>query len=80
MQNIAEFHIIGRIGKSLKKTSHEGQNTVDRLMSLADVYDALTTLRPYKRPWTHEEASAEIHRLAGTKFDPEVVAAFDALR
>lgn len=48
-----------------------------RLMSLADVYDALTTLRPYKRPWTHEEASAEIHRLAGTKFDPEVVAAFD---
>lgn len=28
--------IIGRIGKSLKKVSHEGQNTVDRLMSLAE--------------------------------------------
>jgi HD-GYP domain-containing protein (c-di-GMP phosphodiesterase class II) len=48
-----------------------------RLMSLADVYDALTTVRPYKRCWTHEEASAEIHRLEGVKFDPAVVAAFD---
>ncbi len=28
--------IIGRIGKSLKKTSHEGQSSVDRLMSLAE--------------------------------------------
>jgi response regulator RpfG family c-di-GMP phosphodiesterase len=47
-----------------------------RLMALADVYDALTTERIYKKAWTHEAASAEIYRLAGKKFDPDVVAAF----
>ena len=47
-----------------------------RLMALADVYDAVTTSRPYKRPWSHEEAIAEVARLAGVKFDPKVAAAF----
>lgn len=47
-----------------------------RLMALADVYDALTTERIYKQAWTHEAASAEIFRLAGKKFDPNIVAAF----
>jgi len=47
-----------------------------RLMALADVYDALTTERIYKKAWTHEAASAEIYRLAGKKFDPDIVAAF----
>ena len=47
-----------------------------RLMALADVYDALTTARVYKRAWTHEEASAHILSLRGTKFDPAVVDAF----
>jgi response regulator RpfG family c-di-GMP phosphodiesterase len=47
-----------------------------RLMALADVYDALTTERIYKKAWTHEAASAEIYRLAGKQFDPDIVAAF----
>jgi HD-GYP domain-containing protein (c-di-GMP phosphodiesterase class II) len=47
-----------------------------RLMAVADVYDALTTARVYKRTWTHEEASAEILKLDGIKFDPLIVAAF----
>jgi response regulator RpfG family c-di-GMP phosphodiesterase len=47
-----------------------------RLMAVADVYDALTTARVYKRAWTHEEASAEILKLDGIKFDPLIVAAF----
>ena len=48
-----------------------------RLMALADVYDALTTMRVYKRAWTHEEARAHILGLRGKKFDPDVVAAFE---
>jgi response regulator RpfG family c-di-GMP phosphodiesterase len=48
-----------------------------RLMALADVYDALTTARVYKRAWTHEEARAHILSLRGKKFDPDVVAAFE---
>ncbi len=47
-----------------------------RLMALADVYDALTTDRIYKKAWTHEDACAEIYRLSGKKFDPDIVAAF----
>jgi len=47
-----------------------------RLMALADVYDALTTERIYKEAWTHEAASAEIYRLSGKKFDPDLVFAF----
>lgn len=47
-----------------------------RLMALADVYDALTSRRPYKEPWTHAEAQAEILKNRGTQFDPDVVDAF----
>jgi HD-GYP domain-containing protein (c-di-GMP phosphodiesterase class II) len=48
-----------------------------RLMAIADVYDALTTPRVYKRAWSHEEAYAEIKLLTGTKFDPRIVDAFE---
>ena len=47
-----------------------------RLMALADVYDALTTPRVYKRAWTHEAATVEILGLKGTSFDPAIVDAF----
>lgn len=49
-----------------------------RIMSLADMYDALISERVYKREWTHEEAEAEIRRRSGTHFDPVVVDAFIA--
>ncbi len=47
-----------------------------RILALADVYDALTTVRPYKRAWTHEEALAQIEESRGGHFDPDVVEAF----
>ena len=47
-----------------------------RILALADVYDALTTVRPYKAAWTHEEALAQIEASRGGHFDPEVVDAF----
>jgi len=47
-----------------------------RIMALADVYDALTSVRPYKKAWTHEDASEEIIRNSGIAFDPAVVEAF----
>jgi response regulator RpfG family c-di-GMP phosphodiesterase len=48
-----------------------------RLMAVADVYDALTTARVYKRAWSHEEATAHIASQKGKKFDPVVVDAFE---
>jgi len=47
-----------------------------RIVALADVFDALTHERPYKRAWPLEEAIAELCRLRGTHFDPHVVDAF----
>ena len=49
-----------------------------RLIAVADSYDALTTDRPYRSGRTHDEAVAELHRCAGTQFDPQVVHAFCA--
>ena len=47
-----------------------------RIMALADVYDALTTVRPYKHAWSHREAIAWIEERAGKHFDPVVVQSF----
>lgn len=48
-----------------------------RIVAIADVYDALTTERPYKEAWTHSDAVTEIRCQSGKHFDPNVVAAFE---
>jgi putative two-component system response regulator len=47
-----------------------------RIVALADVFDALTTVRPYKPAWPVERAVDQIVADAGTHFDPDVVSAF----
>ena len=49
---------------------------VGRIVSVADVFDALTSERPYKRAWSVDEALEEIKRQSGRQFDPRVVDAF----
>ncbi|MFM7204378.1 MAG: two-component system response regulator [Myxococcota bacterium] len=51
-----------------------------RIMAVADVYDALTTRRPYKEPFTHEDSCRMIISGSGQHFDPVVVQAFVALK
>ena len=51
---------------------------VGRIVAVADVFDALTSVRPYKQAWTVEDAVAEIQRKSGNHFEPRVVAAFMA--
>jgi PAS domain S-box-containing protein len=46
-----------------------------RIFAVADVWDALTTPRPYKAAWGPEEARAYLRAEAGRLFDPLVVAA-----
>lgn len=47
-----------------------------RILSVVDAYVAMTSGRPYRQTFTHEQALDEITRLAGTQFDPTVVRAF----
>ncbi|PWH19100.1 MAG: hypothetical protein DDG59_04280 [Anaerolineae bacterium] len=50
-----------------------------RLFAVADVWDALTSNRPYRRAWSRAEALAYIRQQAGRQFDPRVVQAFLAI-
>lgn len=47
-----------------------------RIIAVADVYDALTTDRPYRAAFSSLEAKQEILNNSGTHFDPAVVIAF----
>jgi putative two-component system response regulator len=47
-----------------------------RLMAVADVYDALTSARPYKEPFSIEESSKIIIEGAGSHFDPVLIDVF----
>ena len=48
-----------------------------RIVSVADVFDALVSVRSYKKAWTFEDARAEILSQRGRQFDPAVVDAFE---
>ncbi len=47
-----------------------------RIFAVVDVWDALRSDRPYRSAWTEEQTVAYLRSLAGTHFDPQVVAAF----
>ena len=50
-----------------------------RIVAVADVFDALTSVRPYKKAWAPEDAMAHIAAQAGQHFDPELVRLFAPL-
>ena len=56
--------------------SHADTPLLARIFSVVDVYDALTSERPYKGAWSHEQAITEIVQQSGKQFDPRVVEAF----
>ena len=49
---------------------------VARIVSVADVYDALVSPRPYKKAWTVADAQDYLEKHAGSQFDPVCVEAF----
>jgi len=46
-----------------------------RIVAVADVFDALSSRRPYKPSWSNDEAFAWLRRMARTKFDEDCVEA-----
>jgi len=49
---------------------------IARIIAIADVFDALTSKRPYKDPWPFDTAVEEIRKQSGTQFDPRFVECF----
>ncbi len=51
-----------------------------RIAAIADVFDALTSKRPYKDAWPSDRAFSVIEKESGRHFDPNVVEAFFGIR
>ncbi|MEA2575140.1 MAG: hypothetical protein QOH93_2438, partial [Chloroflexia bacterium] len=47
-----------------------------RIFAVVDVYDALSSDRPYRKSWPQDKVLAHIRELSGTHFDPRIVEAF----
>jgi len=50
-----------------------------RIFAIADVFDALTCERPYKKPFSYEKSMAILEEGRGSHFDPQVLDAFNTL-
>jgi len=76
LRNIAEHHHEAVNGKGYPGGLKGGDIPLEaRIVAVADVFDALTSRRPYKEAWTNDEAFATLRRLAGEKLDAECVEA-----
>ncbi|MEO5351597.1 MAG: response regulator [Magnetococcus sp. XQGC-1] len=63
-----------------KKLAGEAIPLAGRLTAVGDVFDALTSVRPYKKAWSVDDALALITRDAGEHFDPRLAALFVDMR
>ncbi|MEW6165478.1 MAG: HD domain-containing phosphohydrolase [Pseudomonadota bacterium] len=84
-------HSIFRIGAEIAEAHHEKFDgsgyphglageaipLAARIVAVADVFDALTSKRPYKEAWPLEQALDALRRDAGKHFDPAIIAAFE---
>jgi response regulator RpfG family c-di-GMP phosphodiesterase len=52
------------------------RNLFGPIVAIADVYDALSTARVYKKAWDESDVVAKIHSETGRQFDPELVEIF----
>jgi cyclic di-GMP phosphodiesterase len=59
-----------------RRLKQENIPLIGRIIAVADVFDALTSVRPYKKAWPVTEAVAEIRKGSGSHFDPALVEAF----
>ncbi|MBQ8195373.1 MAG: HD domain-containing protein [Oscillospiraceae bacterium] len=75
--NIAHHHHEKYDGTGYMGIQGDNIDLYARCVSVADVFDALVSKRPYKKAWLPEDARKEIVSQSGRQFDPVIVKAFD---
>jgi len=76
LRNIAEFHHESINGKGYPLGIQGEEIPLEaRIVAVADVFDALTSKRPYKDAWSNVDAVQELIKMAGEKLDQECVEA-----
>ncbi len=76
LRNIAEFHHESVNGAGYPLGIKGDKIPLEaRIVAVADVFDALTSTRPYKKAWSNKKAIQELNKLAGEKLDQECVEA-----
>ena len=74
LQNIAEYHHEAINGTGYPEGRVQDEIPLEaRIVAVADVFDALTSTRPYKHAWTNQQAVDVLLELAGEKLDRDCV-------
>jgi HD-GYP domain-containing protein (c-di-GMP phosphodiesterase class II) len=76
LRNIAEYHHEAVNGMGYPHGIRGEAIPIEaRIIAVADIFDALTSRRPYKRAWSNAEAFTLLRELAGRQLDPDCVEA-----
>jgi len=76
LRNIAEFHHEAVNGSGYPRGLKGNEIPLEaKIVAVADIFDALTSQRPYKKAWTNEEAFETLEKLVGNKLDRDCVQA-----
>ena len=75
LRNIALYHHEAINGSGYNGLTDEEIPIEAKIVAVADVFDALTRVRPYKKAWSNDRAFLFLQSMAGTKFDSDCVVA-----
>lgn len=81
LRNIAQYHHEAVNGSGYPEGLKDCEIPIEsRIVAVADVFDALTSHRPYKEAWSNQDAFEYLLKMAGTTFDQDCVEALISQR
>lgn len=81
LRNIVLFHHEAVNGNGYPKHLDAKEIPLEaRIVAVADVFDALTSSRPYKQAWSNDEAFSKLHELSNIQLDAQCVQALEKNR